>query len=112
MSEIIKIDYAELLGENLDESKKFFAAAFGWTFTDYGPEYFSFDNAGLDGGMDGTANAVTAPLVVLKADDLDAALVRVKAAGGEIVREIFEFPGGRRFHFKEPSGNEMAIWSA
>ncbi|MFT6657436.1 VOC family protein [Maritalea sp.] len=110
MPALLKIDYVELPGADLAASKHFFAKALGWKFTDYGPEYFSFDNAGLDGGMDGTKDAVAKPLVVLKADDLDAALAQIEAGGGEIVRPIFAFPGGRRFHFKEPSGNEMAVW--
>lgn len=107
---VLKIDYVELPGRKLDASKAFFAKGLGWEFTDYGPQYFAFNNAGLEGGMDGTDDAVTEPLVVLKADDLEAALTQVKQAGGEIIREIFEFPGGRRFHFREPSGSEMAVW--
>jgi len=108
---ILKIDYVELPGGDLAASKHFFAKALGWTFTDYGPQYFSFDNAGLDGGMDGTPDALPEALVVLKADDLEAAQAQIESAGGEIVKPIFSFPGGRRFHFKEPSGNEMAVWS-
>lgn len=108
---LLKIDYVELPGRDLTASKHFFAKGLGWRFTDYGPEYFSFDNAGLDGGMDGTKDALKKPLVVLKADDLEAAQKQIEAAGGEIVRPIFSFPGGRRFHFTEPSGNEMAVWS-
>lgn len=108
---ILEIDYVELPGGDLAASKHFFAKALGWTFTDYGPQYFSFDNAGLDGGMDGTPDALPEALVVLKADDLEAAQAQIESAGGEIVKPIFSFPGGRRFHFKEPSGNEMAVWS-
>ncbi|GLQ16436.1 VOC family protein [Maritalea porphyrae] len=108
---ILKIDYVELPGKDLARSKHFFAKALGWTFTDYGPQYFSFDNAGLDGGMDGTPEALPHALVVLKADDLEAAQTQIESGGGEIVKPIFSFPGGRRFHFKEPSGNEMAVWS-
>jgi predicted enzyme related to lactoylglutathione lyase len=107
---VLKIDYVELPGKDLAASKHFFAKGLGWRFTDYGAEYFSFDNAGLDGGMDGTSGAIDKPLVVLRADDLEAAQKQIEAAGGEIVRPIFSFPGGKRFHFKEPSGNEMAVW--
>ena len=111
MPTLLKIDYVELPGKDLSESKHFFAKALGWSFTDYGPEYFSFDNAGLDGGMDGTKDALPQPLVVLKADELEMAQAQIEAVGGEIVRPIFLFPGGRRFHFREPSGNEMAVWA-
>jgi len=109
--ELLTIDYVEMPGADMAASKHFFASALGWKFTDYGPEYFSFDNAGLDGGMDGTSDALPKPLVVLKASDLEAALKQVEAAGAKIVKPIFSFPGGRRFHFVEPSGNEMAVWS-
>lgn len=111
MPTLLKIDYVELPGTNLPRSKHFFANAFGWSFTDYGPEYFAFENAGLDGGMDGTADAVEKPLVVLKADDLVAAQKQIEDAGGKITRPIFTFPGGKRFHFLEPGGNEMAVWA-
>ncbi len=111
MPTLLKIDYVELPGKDMAASKHFFAKALAWKFTDYGPEYFSFDNAGLDGGMGSTSQAFAQPLIILKAEDLEAAQAQIEAAGGEIVRAIFSFPGGRRFHFKEPSGNEMAVWS-
>lgn len=107
----LKIDYVELGTGEIGASKDFFANAFGWKFVDYGLEYAAFDNAGLDGGLDGTPGATRAPLVILKADDLEAAQKQIEAAGGKIVRVIFSFPGGRRFHFKEPGGNELAVWS-
>ena len=106
------IDYVELPGGELSTTKSFYTAAFGWTFTDYGPSYAGFDNAGLDGGLAGEdANPSAAPLVILKADDLEDALARVVAAGGEITAPIFEFPGGRRFHFRDPAGNELGVWA-
>ena len=112
MPTLLKIDYVELPGKELTRSKHFFANGLGWSFTDYGPEYFAFQNAGLDGGMDGTKDAVDKPLVVLKADDLGAAQKQIEDAGGKITRPIFAFPGGKRFHFVEPgSGNEMAVWA-
>jgi uncharacterized protein len=107
------IDYVELPAGDLAATKSFYAAAFGWGFTDYGPTYAGFEGAGLDGGLaGGEAASTTVPLVILKADDLEAALGRVEAAGGTITAPIFEFPGGRRFHFRDPAGNELGVWGA
>jgi uncharacterized protein len=107
-----KIDYVEFSSGMIAETKAFFAAAFGWSFLDYGPEYQAFADAGLDGGIDGSGErAAGAPLVILKTDDLVRAEADVRAAGGKITRAAFDFPGGRRFHFREPGGNEMAVWS-
>ncbi|MET0740170.1 MAG: VOC family protein [Candidatus Nanopelagicales bacterium] len=108
-ADIIPINYVELAGGDLPRTKRFYAAAFGWAFTDYGPEYAAMTNAGLDGGF--TATELHAPLVILKADDLEAALKRVQANGGEVTVPTFEFPGGRRFHFRDPAGNELAVWA-
>lgn len=109
---LLKIDYVEFASGDLAKSKAFFAKAFAWTFQDYGPTYAAMTNAGIDGGMQADpAEQSAAPLVILKADDLEAAMEAVKAAGGEIVKPIFAFPGGRRFHFREPGGNELAVWS-
>lgn len=105
----MKIDYVEFGSADIGKSKAFFADAFGWEYADYGPQYQAFTNAGIDGGID--ASVEGPPLVVLKADDLEAAMQTVQDAGGEIVKAIFSFPGGRRFHFKEPGGNELAVWS-
>ena len=110
MREDGKLDYLELPGGDLPASKAFYGAAFGWKFIDYGPEYAAFDE-GLDGGFDAQADAVRTPLPVLFATDLEAMLARVEAAGGTIVEPIFAFPGGRRFHFRDPAGNELAVWS-
>jgi uncharacterized protein len=108
----LKIDYVEFASGDLAKSKGFFAKAFGWDFQDYGPTYAAMTNAGIDGGIQSDpAEASAAPLVILKADDLEAAVQAVTAAGGEIVKPIFAFPGGRRFHFREPGGNELAVWS-
>ena len=104
------IDYVELPGGDLAATKSFYAAAFGWSFTDYGPDYAGIEAAGLDGGFDRSTATGTAPLVILKSSDLDAALARVEAAGAEVVRPIFEFPGGRRFHFRDPAGNVLGVW--
>jgi predicted enzyme related to lactoylglutathione lyase len=105
-----KIDYVEMPGGGLPEVKQFYSAAFGWTFTDYGPEYAAF-NEGLDGGFWSDPAAGAKPVVILFASDLEAMHAKVLASGGRIVRPIFNFPGGRRFHFTDPAGNELAVWS-
>ncbi|MCR5877475.1 VOC family protein [Phenylobacterium sp. J367] len=111
MREDGKIDYVEFPGGDLIPLKRFYETAFGWSFTDYGPSYSAMSE-GLDGGFDGdAANQPAKPLVVLYAHDLEAMEAKVRAAGGAIVKPIFEFPGGRRFHFTDPSGNELAVWS-
>ena len=111
MREDGKVDYVEFPGGDLGATKAFYAAAFGWAFTDYGPTYVAFDE-GLDGGFHtDEADAVSKPLVILYAQDLEAMAAKVSAAGGAITKAIFEFPGGRRFHFTDPAGNELAVWS-
>lgn len=109
----LRIDYVELPATDLPATKRFYAAAFGWTFTDYGPDYASFSDGRVSGGFttDGRGVGEAGPLVILLAPDLEAALGRVRAAGGRVVRDIFSFPGGRRFHFADPSGNVLAVWS-
>lgn len=111
MREDGKIDYVELPGGDLTATKRFYNQAFGWGFTDYGPGYSAFAE-GLDGGFNADAADRTAkPLVILFAHDLEALEAKVIAAGGEITRPIFSFPGGRRFHFRDPSGNELGVFS-
>ncbi len=107
-----KLDYIEMQagGGALDSVKAFYSAAFGWTFTDYGPSYSAYSE-GLDGGFDSSAANGSAPLPVLYSTDIDRSLAAVVEAGGKIVKPIFEFPGGRRFHFIDPAGNELAVWS-
>lgn len=111
MREDGKIDYVEFPAGGVAAVKAFYGAAFGWRFTDYGPTYCAFEGAGLDGGFDADAGRPVQPLVVLYARDLEAMQARVEAAGGAIVRPIYGFPGGRRFHFTDPSGVELAVWS-
>jgi predicted enzyme related to lactoylglutathione lyase len=112
MREDGKIDYVEFPGADLSEVKRFYGAAFGWTFQDYGPAYVAFEGAGVDGGFDADrAEGVAKPMVVLFAHDLEAMLERIRGAGGVITRPILGFPGGRRFHFRDPSGNELGVWS-
>lgn len=110
-----KIDYVELPCRDLQATKAFFSTAFDWRFVDYGPQYAAFEDAGLDGGFFQSPlvakTATGSALVVLYSNDLAATLERVQAAGGVIVKPIFSFPGGRRFQFTDPSGNEFAVWS-
>ncbi len=110
-----KLNYVEYPANNLSQTKAFFENAFGWTFVDYGPDYTSFSDQGLDGGFFKSDLCSTtekgAALLVFYSARLEATLEKVKAAGGKIVQPIFSFPGGRRFHFVEPSGNEFAVWS-
>lgn len=111
MREDGKIDYLELPAGDVSAIKAFYAKAFGWTFQDYGPTYAAFDE-GLEGGFDGDpAERSKAPLPVLYAKDLEAMLARVEAAGAVILKPIYAFPGGRRFHFRDPAGTELAVWS-
>ena len=107
-----RIDYIELPATNVAKSKRFYSEVFGWKFTDYGPDYTSFADGRLAGGFT-KADAVTpgGPLLVIFAVDLANAEAAVRKAGGKIVKPAFEFPGGRRFHFTDPSGNELAVWS-
>lgn len=107
-----RIDYVELASDDINASRAFLAEAFGWGFIDYGPSYQAFADAGIDGGIDGSRERPSGrPMVILKSDDLEASEAAVRKAGGTVTRTIFAFPGGRRFHFREPGGNEMAVWS-
>jgi uncharacterized protein len=107
------IDYIEFTVSDLAAAKRFYAEVFGWKFTDYGPDYAGIQGAdGEVGGLHRTQEVrVGGPLVILYSNDLDQSLVAVRSAGGKILREPFSFPGGRRFHFVDPSGNELAVWS-
>lgn len=110
-----KINYVEFPARNIAATKAFFSSVFGWVFTDYGPEYTSFKDQGTNGGFyksDGASSTGTGgALIVLYSDTLEDVQERVERAGGSILKPIFPFPGGRRFHFAEPSGNELAVWS-
>jgi predicted enzyme related to lactoylglutathione lyase len=112
MREDGKIDYVEFPGADLFEIKRFYGEAFGWAFQDYGPSYVAFEGQGTDGGFSADPEAAPArPMVVLFAHQLEDMLEKVRVAGGVITRPIFAFPGGRRFHFRDPSGNELGVWS-
>ncbi len=106
-----RIDYVEFLVRDIGRAKAFYAAAFGWDFTDYGPEYAAFNDGRLDGGFMVGEPRAGGPLVITYAVDLADAQRRVEAAGGTIVKPAFAFPGGRRFHFTDPDGYELAVWS-
>ena len=106
------IDYIEFPCADTGRVKAFYNAAFGWTFEDYGPDYTSFHDGRLAGGFTKDARvSADGPLVVLYAADLEGIQAKVVQAGGKIVKEIFSFPGGRRFHFADPEGNLLAVWS-
>jgi predicted enzyme related to lactoylglutathione lyase len=116
MSAQATINYLEIPASDLVRVKRFFTAVFDWRFTDYGPDYCAFDKAaGLDGGFyrsDLSASADQGSvLVVFHSEDLAATEAKIIAAGGRISQPTFEFPGGRRFHFLDPCGNEFAVWS-
>lgn len=106
-----RVDYIEFRAEDLDRIKAFYSEVFGWRFTDYGPEYTSFADGRIAGGFHIGEATVGGPLVVLFALDLEAVQARVEQAGGTIAKPTFPFPGGRRFHFTDPAGNELAVWS-
>jgi predicted enzyme related to lactoylglutathione lyase len=106
-----RIDYIEFPAADIAATKAFYTGIFGWKFTDYGPDYTSFEDGRLAGGFARQEIARGGPLVVIYSTDLAGMETEVRAAGGLIVKEIFSFPGGRRFHFTDPSGNELAVWS-
>ena len=107
-----RIEYAELPSRDLKATKRFYSTAFGWQFKDLGPEYTSFTAGELAGGF---TSEIPSPgfgvVMIIHTEDLEAALANVKAAGGVIAKSISDFPGGRNFHFKDPSGNEVAVWT-
>jgi len=108
-----QIDYIELTVRDLAETKRFYTDAFGWSFNDYGPEYAGIRGGeGELGGLRRTDELrLGGPLIILYSDDLEASLAAVTSAGGTVTQDPFSFPGGRRFHFTDPSGNELAVWS-
>jgi len=114
----LQIDYIEFPATDIEATKKFYQQVFGWKFQDYGPDYTSFLDGRLAGGFNKGAQPTTqsegqtsGPLIVIYAESLEEIYGEVKTAGGKIVKEIFGFPGGRRFHFTDPNGNELAVWS-
>ena len=115
MSEHEKINYVEFPARDIEATKAFFNSAFGWSFVDYGPEYSAFSDAGLDGGFyKSELSASTesgSALIVFYSKELEKTQAKIENAGGSIIKPVFLFPGGRRFHFGDPNGNEYAVWS-
>ena len=108
------INYIELPMIKKAETVAFYQQAFGWSFTDWGPDYVSFDGAGIDGGFNresGVSVAGPGVLVILYSDDLSRTQSNIEKADGKIVRATYNFPGGQRFHFEDPNGNQLAVWS-
>ncbi len=115
MNEHEKINYVEFPAKDIQATKEFFSQVFGWLFQDFGSEYSAFSNQGIDGGfykaeLSSSVNNGAA-LIVFYSQDLETTQTKIERANGIIVKPIFTFPGGRRFHFTEPSGNEFAVWS-
>lgn len=110
-----KINYIEIPASNIEASKAFFQQLFNWQFEDYGPDYSAFSDQGIDGGFFRSSLKVSqqagSVLVIFYSDALDEVQKKVEAVGGTIIKPTYAFPGGRRFHFTDPSGNEFAIWS-
>jgi predicted enzyme related to lactoylglutathione lyase len=110
-----KINYVEFPARNLEVTKLFFSKVFDWSFVDYGPDYAAFGNSGIDGGFFRSELSAStengSALIVFYSRDLEDTQARIEQAGGQIIRKIFSFPGGRRFHFCDPSRNEFAVWS-
>jgi predicted enzyme related to lactoylglutathione lyase len=107
-----RVDYLEFSVPDVAEAKRFYSAVFGWAFTDWGPDYASFADGRLAGGFAKTEEAVPGgPLVVIFSLDLAAIERAIEQNGGTIVKETYEFPGGKRFHFQDPAGYELAVWS-
>ena len=110
-----KINYVEFPSRNIETTKAFFTEVFDWTFVDYGPEYSSFSNSGIDGGFFKSELIATtkngSALIVFYSKKLEHTQSKIVNTGGSIIKPIFPFPGGRRFHFTDPNGNEYAVWS-
>jgi uncharacterized protein len=115
MSKQEKINYIEFPAKDISAAKTFFSTVFGWSFVDYGPEYTAFSDAGVDGGFFKSDLSVStdngSALIVFYSNDLEQTQTNIESAGGSIIKAIFSFPGGRRFHFGDPNGNEYAVWS-
>ena len=107
-----RIDYIEIPVADMQAAKKFYGEIFGWEFVDYGPDYASFNDGRLDGGLrKDVSGGRGGPLVIFFDENLEEKVAQIRAAEGQIIKEIFAFPGGRRFHFRDPHGNELAAWS-
>ena len=109
-----KVDYVEIPATDIDKTRAFFEQLYGWEFVEWGPDYYSFNDGRLDGGLRRSTEAAPASgvLLVFYSQNIERDYERVKALGATISQEIFDFPGGRRFHFVEPAGTEFAIWTS
>jgi len=106
-----QIQYIEFLSRDLEKAKTFYSQAFGWKFTDYGPDYTAFEGTYIDGGFTKGEPKQGSILVILYSNALEGTKEKVREAGGKITKDIFSFPGGRRFEFTDPDDNELAVWS-
>ena len=106
-----QVQYLEFLSKDIRRAKEFYTKSFGWKFTDYGPDYTAFEGDYVDGGFTSGKPVKGTVLVILYSQDLEATQQKIVAAGGTIVKDIFSFPGGKRFHFTDPDGYELAVWS-
>jgi len=115
MNEHEKINYVEFPAKDIEKTKAFFHLIFGWSFADFGSEYVAFSDAGINGGFFKSDKVACteegSALIIFYSNDLQKTQSKIEKAGGEIVKPIFSFPGGRRFHFSDPNGNEYAVWS-
>ena len=115
MTTNLKINYLEIQVKDINKTKTFYGETFGWSFKDFGPDYCAFNDGRMDGGFytseQSSKTSLGGVLVVLYSDDIESAKGLIVENGGKISKEIFSFPGGRRFHFEDPSGNELAVWS-
>lgn len=115
MTQHNKINYIEIPAKNIEATKAFFSEVFDWSFVDYGPDYCSFGGQGVDGGFFTSELVVStnngSPLIVLYSNSLEETQAKIEKSGGKTIKPIFSFPGGRRFHFSDPNGNEFAVWS-
>jgi len=115
MNEHEKINYVEFPASDIEATKSFFKEVFGWSFEDFGPDYTAFSNEGLDGGFYNSdlsaSTEIGTALIIFYSQELEITESKIINASGKIIRPTFSFPGGRRFHFTEPSGNEFAVWS-
>ncbi len=110
-----KINYVEFPAKDMEATRAFFTTVFGWSFVEYGPDYMAFSNAGIDGGFFKSdlcaSTSHGGALIVFYSNDMEHTQAKIEKAGGSIIKPVFSFPGGRRFHFGDPNGNEYAVWS-
>lgn len=115
MNEHEKINYVEFPAKNIKKTKTFFTNIFNWSFVDYGPEYTAFSNEGINGGFFKSnlhcSTDTGSALIVFYSHKLETTLSKIERFGGKIIKPIFTFPGGCRFHFSDPNENEFAVWS-